>query len=187
MNVVGFIDRILITEIRMIQQDYTVKHTYLSFGLISQGIEFLGALTDEFELQMDQPGESKNRFNRALTSFFKSSYHPYADAANPFNFYKNLRCGMLHIVVPKNKLVLGERHYDSGKYDHLKMYKDSFGNDRLFLMPEDFYEDFKCACTKVIDAINGKSLFTMFPKLSSASTTKQDVINLKRDLLNIEI
>jgi hypothetical protein len=187
MNLIEFIDHILITEIRRIQQDYDWKHTYLSFGLISQGIEFLGSLTDEFDLQMERPGESKNRFNRAIQNFFNSPYHEYTDDANPFSLYKNLRCGMLHIVLPKNKLLLGERQFDFGKYRHLWKYKNESGNERLFLMAEDFYEDFRCACMRVIDIVTDKSIFTLFPKVSSASPSKRDVISLKRDLLNIDI
>jgi hypothetical protein len=187
MNLVQFIDHFLITEIRRIQQDYVWKHTYFSFGLISQGIEFLGSLTDEFDLQMKRVGESENRFNRAIQKFFNSPYHEYTDKASPFNLYKNLRCGMLHIVLPTDKLLLGERRHDFGKYRHLEKYKDESGNERLFLMAEDFYEDFRCACKRVIGIVTDKSIFTLFPKVSSAGPSKRDIISLNRDLLNIDI
>jgi hypothetical protein len=187
MKLIEFINQILIAEIRTIQQDYKWKHTYLSFGLISQGIEFLGSLTDEFDIQMDKPGESKNRFNRAIRCFFDSSYHEYTDDTNPFGLYKNLRCGMLHILIPKNRLILGERQYDHNKYRHLNKYIDASGKERLFLMAEDFYEDFQSACMRVIEIVTDNSIFALFPKLSAASPSKQDVLSLKRDLLSIDI
>lgn len=185
MNIVEFINQVLIEEIRQIQQQE--KHTYLSFGLISQGIELLGSLIDEHEINLDRSGESANRFNAALIEFFGSDYSSYANKTDDFNLFKNLRCGMLHIVIPTNKLALGERKHDYNKHKHLEKYRDHAGNERLFLTAEDFYEDFRCACKKVIDIISDKSIFTKYQKLGIASTVKKEIIELKRDFLNTSL
>ena len=185
MNLIEFIEQVLITEIRMIQQDYATKHTYLSFGLLSQGIELLGSLTDEFDI--GDRGHGKKRFNRALEEFFNASYKRFADNLDPFNLYSNLRCGMLHIVIPKIKIALGERKNDLGRHKHLDIVKDKGGNNRLFLMAEDFYEDFRCACKKVIDMVKDGSIYKKYPDLQQASQTKKDIIDLKRDFLNTNL
>ncbi|HEC98949.1 MAG TPA: hypothetical protein ENN18_01000 [Proteobacteria bacterium] len=168
MNIVEFINHVLKEEIRRIQQAYEWKHTYLSFGLISGGIEFLGALCDRYDL--NEGGHSEDRFNDALIRFFDPRYHYYAQRKKPFKLYSNLRCGMLHVVIPVDKLILGERANDSAKYVHLNKYR-TMGNERLFLMAEDFYDDFRSACDKVINMINDKSILNL-PEVIRASQKK---------------
>ena len=182
MNVVEFINCILKEEIRRIQQAYEWKHTYLSFGLIAGGIEFLGALCDRFDL--NEGGHSEDRFNDAIVRFFDSQYRPYAVKSEPFKLYSNLRCGMLHVVIPVDKLILGERANDSSKYKHLNKYT-TMGNERLFLMAEDFYEDFRSACDKAVIMIQDKSILKL-PEIIKSSQKKKDILYLKRDLLQIE-
>ncbi|MEW5948797.1 MAG: hypothetical protein AB1711_05220 [Thermodesulfobacteriota bacterium] len=182
MNVVKFINHVLKEEIRRIQQEYEWKHTYLSFGLISGGIEFLGALCDRYDL--NEGRHSEDRFNDALIKFFDPRYHNYAQRAEPFNLYSNLRCGMLPVVIPTDKLILGERANDSANYIHLNKYR-IMGNEYLFLMAEDFYDDFQSACDKVINMINDKSILNL-PEVIRASQKKKDMLELKGDLLKIE-
>ena len=182
MNLIEFIDQVLIDEIGEIQND----HKYLSFGLISQGIEFLGSLTDKEELNMNRPGQSKIRFNSALINFFSNrDYHQFANDGNPFNLYSNLRCGLLHVIMPKKNLLLGEIKYDNAKYEHLKLYSDG-GTQKLFLMAEALYNDFKEACDLVKSKVIDQSIFKAFPDLSNASQEKIEVISLRRNLLTIK-
>ncbi len=175
MDVVEFIDEILIKQIKEIQEN----HKYLSFGLIAGGIEFLGALLDSYNF--DEGYQSKARFNKALRKFFDPPYHAYAD---PRSFlYTNLRCGMQHVVIPQNELVLGERK-DSKKYRHLE--KCNYGgNERLFLMAEAFYEDFKAGCNKAISMIRDKSILNL-PEVKESPPKKRDILSLITPLLIIE-
>jgi hypothetical protein len=147
----------------------------------------LGSLIDEFEINLDRPGESATRFNAALIEFFSSDYASFANKTSDFNLFKNLRCGMLHIIIPTDRLALGERKNVQNQHKHLEKYRDSFGNERLFLIAEDFYEDLRCACKKVIDIIKDKSIFSKYSKLESASLVKKEVIELKRDFLNTNL
>lgn len=180
MNIIGFINHVLIEEIRKIQQEE--QHAYLSFGLIAQGIELLGSLIDKDEFH--ERGLSEKRFNAALINFFSTDYKKYANKSDDFNLYKNLRCGMLHVVIPQNKLALGERKIDQDKYKHLEKYRDTAGNERLFLMAEDFYEDFRCACKRVIDIISERSIFAKYPDLGAAPAIKKEILDLKRNIIN---
>ena len=183
MNIIEFINHVLIEEIRKIQQEE--QHAYLSFGLISQGIELLGSLIDKDEFH--EHGLSKKRFNAALINFFSTDYKKYANNSGDFNLYENLRCGMLHVVIPQNKLTLGERKIDQDKYKHLEKYRDPDGNEKLVLMAEDFYEDFQCACKRVIDIISDKSIFATYPDLVVAPAIKKEIIELKRDIINTSL
>ena len=183
MNIIEFINHVLIDEIRVIQQDE--HHTYLSFSLISQGIELLGSLIDKDEFH--KIGLSPKRFDAAINNFFTKGYKEYANKSNDFYLYKNLRCGMLHVLIPQNKLALGERKYDQGRYEHLKIYPEISGNNRLILIAEDFYEDFKCACKEVIEIISDKSIFDKFPDLNEASGVKKSIIKMERNIINTSL
>jgi len=187
MNIVEFIDHVLVTEIYRIQQCYEWKHAYLSFGLISQGIEFLGACIDKREFNTNQKGASSARFNMALKKFFGARYHPFAINSCDFSLYRNLRYGLLHIVIPTTRLALGERSNVRSQQQHLQKYQDENGQERQLLIAEDFYEDFKKACNEVMEIIKTKNIFVRFPETARASDQKKDILGLKRDFLNTNI
>lgn len=190
MTLIEFINHVLIREIGYIQQGcgqsahQNHQHMYLSFGLISQGIELLGSLTDKYNF--DKKGKSGERFNKGLKKFFKDDYRDYADKENEYSLYKNLRCGLLHVVIPTKKLALGELKNDKNKCTHLGKYPSSDGAERLFLMAETFYEDFVEACNKAKTKITDGSIFTEFPDLDM-NATKKEVIESKRDFLNTNL
>ena len=82
MNTKEFINNVLIKEIKSIQQEN--GYHYISFGLISQGIEFLGACLDNYKF--DAPGKSRERFNKSINELFPSEYHKFVKS----NFQKAL-------------------------------------------------------------------------------------------------
>ncbi|CAA6814475.1 MAG: Unknown protein [uncultured Aureispira sp.] len=146
-NLKSFIEDVLISEIKIIQQ--THGHHYLSFSLISQGIEFLGACLDDKEL--NAPSQSSKRFERAIKDLFPNKYRAFNNQGTPFNLYKNLRCGLLHICIPKNKIELTQRAEGKNEYKHLTKSKvREEGEERLILVSEDLFYDFEKACRKVI-------------------------------------
>src|SRR5688500_2986338 len=75
---------------------------YISFGLICAGIEFLGkCLDEENEFQAYKIGLPERQFNLAVNELMTN----YKE----FNFYKNVRNGMLHALIPKPGIWLRER------------------------------------------------------------------------------
>lgn len=129
---------------------------YHSFSLIAQGIELLGACLDEWPFH--QKGKSEARFRMAIHQLFPEAYHSFNVKRNPFDLYSNLRCGLLHVVLPKNNLELIQRaelhRFPEG---HLG-FGHQRGNKRLILVSEDFYSDFEKACQEVIRKIEGGEL-----------------------------
>ncbi len=66
MEILDFIQKVLIDEFKEIQQDE--GHHYLSFSLICQGIEFLGACLDSEPFSAK--GLGAPRFRRAIYDLF---------------------------------------------------------------------------------------------------------------------
>ncbi|NOZ47186.1 MAG: hypothetical protein GXO79_10460 [Chlorobi bacterium] len=150
MNVKEFINVVLISEIKKIQQEH--GHHYLSFGLISQGIEFLGACIDNHEFHAG--GKSRTRFNKAIKELFPNDYHQYVKRRTvPFDLYSNLRCGLLHIVVPGSDIELIQESEISDFGNHLEK-KEIRNRIRLVLVSQQLMSDFEDACIEIIRRIN---------------------------------
>jgi hypothetical protein len=126
---------------------YECKLHYLSFGVIAQGIEFLGACLDELDWDAKNQGES--RFNKAIKELFKSSnneYIKYTSSTSGHYLYEGLRCGLIHMMRPQKSIWLTHRE------ESLKDGTSHLGkkDEKLFLVVEDLYDDFKKACEKII-------------------------------------
>ncbi len=151
-SVRDFINHTLISEIKSIQQN---DHHYLSFSLISQGIEFLGACIDNKDWGVLD--ESRNRFKLAINDLFPSGYQPYNDDNSSYFLYRNLRCGLIHRMLPKSSLELIQKK-DINKYGkHLEI-KIIRNRKRLILVSEDLFEDFEKAARKVIRKIDNREI-----------------------------
>jgi hypothetical protein len=151
MGILDFIQKVLIDEFKKIQQDE--GHHYVSFGLISQGIEFLGACLDSNPFS--QEGLSGPRFRNAISNLFPTPYHEFNQGkGRPFDLYDNLRCGFLHLILPKPQLeLIGRSERTKFKANHLEV-KNIRGSDRLVLVSEDLFEDYEKACKEIITRIN---------------------------------
>lgn len=144
------IEGVLIAELKTIQQ--THGHHYLSFGLIAQGIEFLGACLDSSAFH--QPGLSKDRFRQAICDLFPYEYKKFNDRKSPFDLYTHLRCGLLHVVIPGSPIELiqeSEKLFFGA--EHLQV-KHIRGRERLVLVSQDLFRDFEEACRQVIQRID---------------------------------
>jgi len=98
MTIIEFIRGVLISEFG----DITDRHKYLSFGVISQGIELLGACLDEHEF--DKQGVSRNRFDLALT-LFPDEYDEFGKGRTQRNLYiKTCVVDYCIIYYPKEEL-----------------------------------------------------------------------------------
>lgn len=146
----SFIRATLIDEIRNIQQ--TNKHHYLSFGLISQGIEFLGCCLDGKAYFKD--GLSGKRFRNAIDKLFPDEYKKFNIEKGKYDLFENLRCGLLHVCLPKPDIELIQRNEikKCGRHLEVKMIR---GRDALILVSEELFNDFKNACEEIIKRIEG--------------------------------
>ncbi len=161
MKVVDFIQKVLIDEFKEIQQDE--DHAYLSWSLLSQGIEFLGACLDSEPFSAK--GLSAPRFRRAIYDLFPTPYHPFNQGSGkPFDLYENLRCGLWHVILPGSRLELIRRsEKEKFNANHLEI-KDIRAMDRLVLVSEDLFDDYEKACQEIIARIrDGRSRGWKFP------------------------
>jgi hypothetical protein len=146
MRILDFIQKVLINEFKEIQQDE--GHPYISFSLICQGIEFLGACLDSEPFSAK--GLSAPRFRRAIYDLFPRSYHKFNQGSGkPFDLYENLRCGIIHVILPGSQLEL-IRRTEKAKFsaNHLEV-KEIRGIDKLVLVSEDLFEDYERACQEI--------------------------------------
>jgi hypothetical protein len=151
MRILDFIQKVLIDEFKEIQQDE--GHPYISFSLICQGIEFLGACLDSEPFSAK--GLSAPRFRRAMYDLFPTSYRKFNQGTGkPFDLYENLRCGLIHVILPGSRLEL-IRRTEKAKFsaNHLEV-KEIQGIDRLVLVSEDLFEDYERACEEIIARIS---------------------------------
>ncbi len=150
MKVLDFIQKVLIDELREVQQEE--GHYYISFSLICQGIEFLGACLDSEPFSAK--GLSAARFRRAICDLFPTSYHPFNQGSGkPFDLYENLRCGLLHAILPGLRFELVQRsEKEKFNANHLQI-KEIRGIDRLVLVSEDLFDDYEKACREMIARI----------------------------------
>ena len=150
MRISDFIQNVLIDEFKEIQQD--TDHHHISFSLICQGIEFLGACLDSDAFS--NKGLSAPRFRRAVCELFPTSYHKFNQGSGkPFDLYENLRCSLLQVILPGSQLELIRRS-EKPKFDanHLEV-KEIQGMNRLVLVFEDLFDDYEKACKEIIARI----------------------------------
>ncbi|PCJ27890.1 MAG: hypothetical protein COA97_02845 [Flavobacteriales bacterium] len=136
-----FINKVLIDGVdKMIAQGFE----YYAFVIICQGIEVLGSFYDSEEI--DKYGESKTRFKAGLKNLFKNSFYKQ----NQDFLFKQLRGNMIHKLRPGKEIILTSHNISKTPLEyHLK--KDEEG--RRILVIEQFFEDFKGACAKLLTKI----------------------------------
>lgn len=150
MRVPDFIQTVLIDEFKEIQQDS--GHHYLSYTLICQGIEFLGACLDSESFS--SKGLSAARFRRAICDLFPPSYHKFNQGSGrPFDLYENLRCGLIHAILPGSQQELIRRSQETELDAHHLEVKEIRGLNRLVLVSEDLFDDYEKACGEIIKRI----------------------------------
>ncbi len=150
MRLSDFIQKVLIDEFKAIQEGE--EHRYISFGLISQGIGFLGACLDSEPFSAK--GLSAPRFRRAIHDLFPLAYQQFNQGTGrPFDLYENLRSSLLHVILPGPRIELIRRS-ETATYNvnHLEI-KEIRGITRLVLISEDLFEDYEKACKEIIARI----------------------------------
>jgi hypothetical protein len=155
MNILDFIQEVLIDEFKEIQQDE--DHHYISFSLICQGIEFLGACLDSESFSTK--GLSAPRFRRAIYDLFPTSYRPFNQGSGRlFDLYEDLRCGLFHLILPGARLELIRRTEKAQFNAHHLEVKEIQGVNKLILVLEDLFDDYERACQEIMTRINNGRL-----------------------------
>jgi hypothetical protein len=150
MRISDFIQKVLIDEFKEIQENE--GHHYLSFSLISQGIEFLGACLDSDAFS--NKGLSAPRFRRAIYGLFPTSYHKFNQGSGkPFDLYENFRCGLFHVILEGSRLELIRRSENPKFNAHHLEVQEIRGMNRLVLVSEDLFDDYEKACKEIIARI----------------------------------
>lgn len=158
-NVKDFIQNILINNIqRMIDS----KCIYLSFGPITQGIEFLGAVL-EGKSEEDARGngseflterKSRYRFTKGLEYLDEvagvDKYSRYM-TRDSYNLYQHLRCGYAHLLCPTGNIFVST---DAECVEDKNVHMEKNTKGQLIVSCESFFADFKVACESVIEKIN---------------------------------
>lgn len=149
----SFIETVLIKQLKVMA--YTGETQYLAFGNVAMGIEFLGACTDTHGF--GDSGHSKKRFTAGIETYMKRVnplYSDYNDSSKPYCLYKNLRCGMAHIIRPQGNIgLIGKAGAQQAGRTHL----DLLNNETILLTAEDFYEDFAKACGLLLADLPSKT------------------------------
>lgn len=156
MLVIDFIKGPLFLEIEQMTinyQDGYANHAFLGFILLSSSIEFLGACLDNYA--WDKLDRSGNRFRLAIKELFPNEYEKYSNNDN-FDIYKNLRCSLAHSARPGNHIGLSEKKHE--EKINIKAHLTTNNNGDLTLIFEDFLNDFKGACKKLISKIDNKEI-----------------------------
>lgn len=134
-----FIGQVLINEIEVI----VTSNIYLSFSLICIGIEFLGKCLDcEHGWNFYKSGLPEEQFNNALNKLFDKEY-----SNKELNLVSNLRNGFCHAFLPKKNIILiSKKDANILNLKHLENI-----NNQFILIAENLFEDFKKACTIIVN------------------------------------
>lgn len=164
----GFVQSTLIEEFGDIVNGQE-KHDYLSFLLISCGIEFLGRCMDTVETSWNLHKRNGHYFKKGIT-LFPACYQRRKGKNIPNRLYKGLRCGICHTLLPKEGIYVSSTE------------KQDLSGNPICLNIHTFYDDFRSACISLLnnDAYKDK-LAEKFIAISNNSSTgsTQTIINLK--------
>src|SRR4030042_2626496 len=138
-----FIKEVLIDEIG----DIIKKHPYLSFTLISSGIEFLGICLDKESKWTDQ-GKSEKHFCNCIDKLFPRKYQDIKG-----RLFKELRCGLVHSQLSGDFKLTEVKNDPSGA---LK-YENHLTENKNILVLDYLYFDFVQDCMKIISTTYDKT------------------------------
>jgi hypothetical protein len=132
---------------------YTHEFHYLSFVLICNGIEFLGACLDDKQ-EFTKQGRSGKRFRNAIKELFPEKYDSLNQKKEDFDLYNIMRNALTHTLIPSSRIGLTHRAEASKEnVEHLSL---SENGHQITLICEDFYNDFEKACNEVIRRVHKK-------------------------------
>jgi len=135
-----FIQKIFIEEIgKMIDQEFY----QFAFVLMSQALETLGSFLDTKPLKAKD--QSKLRFSHAVNRLMPNKYSRFNDK---HALYDQLRASLAHTFTTSRQIILTSKSNKELGKKHLEE-----SNERLVLVAEDFYKDFKKACNRLLEGM----------------------------------
>lgn len=136
-----FIQKVFISDVERL---INAELYHFAFVVMAQGLEVLGSFLDSKPLKAKE--QSKLRFSHAINRLMPKEY---AKLNNNHRLYDQLRASLAHtftsgrhlFLTYKNKSELGNKHLDNV-------------NDKLVLVAEEFYNDFKKACLRLLEGMD---------------------------------
>ncbi|MBI9055360.1 MAG: hypothetical protein JEY96_16165 [Bacteroidales bacterium] len=136
-----FIQTVFIDDI---QRLIDAELYHFAFVIMAQGLETLGSFLDSKPLKARD--QSKLRFSHAINRLMPQKY---AQFNNNHLLYDQLRASLAHTFTSGKYVYLTyQKHSDFGK-QHLKEI-----DQKLILVAEDFYIDFKKASIRLLEGMN---------------------------------
>ncbi len=115
------------------------RQPYFAFFIIASGIELLGKCINSKDDWHTKNG-SREDFENAIDNLKAfANYRDYLKSSD-IDLYGSLRCGLLHAMMPKDKIILmqGNEPLSLDKYNRLKLCIGTL------------YQDFSNACTELL-------------------------------------
>ena len=139
-NSKGFIQKVFINDIERL---INAELYHFAFVIMAQGLEVLGSFLDEKPLKAKD--QSKLRFSHAINRLMPKEY---ASLNNNHRLYDQLRASLAHtftsgryvFLTSKSNIEFGNKHLQNR-------------NDKLILVAEDFYSDYRKACYRLLEGM----------------------------------
>ncbi len=135
-----FIQKVFIEEISKMIDNGSY---HFAFVIMVQALETLGSFLDTKPLKARD--QSKLRFSHAINRLMPFKY---AKLNDNHLLYDQLRASLAHTFTSSRHIFLTSRSNEKMGNKHLEKI-----NDRLVLVAEDFYDDFKKACNRLMDGM----------------------------------
>lgn len=143
---VDYINKVLLPGIEKIKE----VEPFFCFSIIACSIEFLGSFYDKIEFGKYEPDLPYKRFKKGM-SLFDSKYQGLMGG-----LYYGLRCGFAHQGKPNDRIALTTDSELASGDTHLKNIGGKGENECRLLVVEEFIEDFKQACGRLISDLSDK-------------------------------
>ncbi|GAH38072.1 unnamed protein product [marine sediment metagenome] len=136
-----FIQKIFIEETKRLVD---AGSYHFAFVIMAQGIETLGSFLDSKPLKARE--QSKLRFSHAINRLMPVKY---AKLNNNHVLYDQLRASLAHTFTTSRQIYLTAKENPEYGNKHLQEI-----DEKLILVVEDFYKDFKKASERLLDGMN---------------------------------
>ena len=130
-------------------------HHFYCFALISQGVEFLGAVSKYIHegANINSDEDSGEKYRYAIKKYFPSRYKRYLNK-NEIDLYGQLRCGPTHAFTPGKDIAFTTNNDRNSDEKHLEFYTNPDGSEKLIIVAEEYFEDFSQACASVTQELD---------------------------------
>ncbi|MDA3953244.1 MAG: hypothetical protein PF485_06335 [Bacteroidales bacterium] len=136
-----FIQKVFIEETGRLVED---GFYHFAFVIMAQALEVLGSFLDSKPLKARD--QSKLRFSHAINRLMPVKY---TKLNNNHILYDQLRASLAHTFTSSRQIYLTAKENLEYGNKHLQEI-----DEKLILVAEDFYADFKKACERLLDGMN---------------------------------